>query len=394
MSVWRKWCGGRRGMSLCIGILLLLALAALFFDSALSATAVSCKAQAENETLRLGEILQLTRIFGVADATILFGLLMGLAGQRRLFMRLIISLLLVAAVVHPLKAITNRARPDDSNYRSFPSGDTATAFVLPVVCAGNPVLAAGGLVVATGTAVSRVFFAKHYPSDVLTGAAVGLFCGLVGCWLLRKRRALAGGMDMGPCSGKLGEPGAPCGPEPGGAMGGAGLSGTRNGLVRGIRWVLLWVPSQRFFLVATIAFLFFEVVNAAVDGHHRHIVQFLAWYGPVMALYVSHVRLRLRFGRRRDGWGRSARYGQLYFFIRRAVSCSGVLGVLLLVLPWLADAPGLRAPAFSAGLLLILFARLAGRGLRSGRFGGVAVDSAALLYIVQFYALGYLLGIL
>lgn len=343
MSVWGLLTRGRRGILIACAALLCLALVALLFDERLSAAAIVFKHDAGNETLRLGEFFQVTRIFGVADTVVFLGLLLGLAGWRRFFLRLMLSLLVVAALVHPVKILTQRHRPDQTNYHSFPSGDSATAFTLPVAFMGHPLLAAGSALAATGAATSRVFYAKHYPSDVLTGAAVGLLAGLIGRWLARRIR---------------------------------------------------WLPSQNLLLWATVLFLAGELLNALIDGHHRHIVQFIAFYGPALALLIAHNRLKLRFGRSAERWKNARPGADFYYFIRRALTCSTILGGLMIVLPWLADAPGLRAPALSAGLLLIVFACLSARSLRGGRWKLAAADGASLLYIIQAYALGYLLGIL
>jgi hypothetical protein len=82
-------------------------------------------------------------------------------------------------VVQGVKLATHRERPDGSNYHSFPSGHTASAFASASALnrhlgwkAGVP---AYGF--ATFVAMSRMSANKHHMSDVIMGAAVGLAAG-------------------------------------------------------------------------------------------------------------------------------------------------------------------------------------------------------------------------
>jgi membrane-associated phospholipid phosphatase len=114
----------------------------------------------------------------------------------------LLALIIVAAIVNPLKLATGRPRPHDllkaqaaglperaiKHRVSFPSGDTAGAFgaataVLPV--AGWPLclLLLGS---CAGIGVLRVTSLAHYPSDALAGAAIGLFAGWLAIRLIDK----------------------------------------------------------------------------------------------------------------------------------------------------------------------------------------------------------------
>ena len=78
-----------------------------------------------------------------------------------------------------LKASVGRTRPDASNNHSFPSGHSASAFATASVVqrefgwkAGIPAYAA-----ATWVASSRVQARRHYVSDVVAGATLGILAG-------------------------------------------------------------------------------------------------------------------------------------------------------------------------------------------------------------------------
>lgn len=85
-----------------------------------------------------------------------------------------------------LKDATDRTRPDGSNDRSFPSHHSSTAFSYATLANRNlnsirlpekvrlP-LQLGNILLATGVAWARVEGKRHFPSDVLAGAALGYF---------------------------------------------------------------------------------------------------------------------------------------------------------------------------------------------------------------------------
>jgi len=77
-----------------------------------------------------------------------------------------------------LKHLTDEERPNGESY-SFPSGHTSNAFVMATVLhhefiESSPVLAYSGFVFATTTGVLRVLNNKHWVSDVLVGAGIGI----------------------------------------------------------------------------------------------------------------------------------------------------------------------------------------------------------------------------
>ena len=78
--------------------------------------------------------------------------------------------------VQALKFTVQRERPDESNTQSFPSGHSATAFATASVLQRHYGWKAGvpATVVAAYVATARVHDNKHYLSDVIFGAAMGI----------------------------------------------------------------------------------------------------------------------------------------------------------------------------------------------------------------------------
>jgi hypothetical protein len=85
-----------------------------------------------------------------------------------------------------LKVATDRERPDESNNNSFPSGHSSASFSAATLANRNfdsirlpkkfkRPIQVGNLILATSVAWARVEGAKHFPSDVLAGAALGYF---------------------------------------------------------------------------------------------------------------------------------------------------------------------------------------------------------------------------
>lgn len=88
------------------------------------------------------------------------------------------------AMVTATKHLVKEERPDQSNNLSFPSGHTAIAFTNAALLfyeyrASNFWYASSGFLFATATAVFRVANNRHYASDVLTGAGIGLASGIL-----------------------------------------------------------------------------------------------------------------------------------------------------------------------------------------------------------------------
>lgn len=89
-----------------------------------------------------------------------------------------------AAVFTTLKYTVKEERPDQSDDLSFPSGHTAIAFTNAALLYyeykdSNLWYASSGFLFATATGILRIANNKHYTSDVLAGAGVGLAAGLI-----------------------------------------------------------------------------------------------------------------------------------------------------------------------------------------------------------------------
>lgn len=99
------------------------------------------------------------------------------------------SVALMAGMVNGLKYSVKKMRPDGSSRNSFPSGHTATVFMTATMLhkeyglTRSPLYSIGGYAVATATAVSRQMNNRHWLSDVLVGAGIGIFSTELGYYL-------------------------------------------------------------------------------------------------------------------------------------------------------------------------------------------------------------------
>ncbi len=93
---------------------------------------------------------------------------------------------MMATMVNGIKYGVNRTRPN-GGHNSFPSGHTATAFMGATLLAHEyghksiwiPI---SGYSVATATGIMRILNNKHYASDVLVGAAIGIVSAELAYW--------------------------------------------------------------------------------------------------------------------------------------------------------------------------------------------------------------------
>ena len=118
----------------------------------------------------------------------------GIKGRHKILGRTIIlgmSSILADQVVTFLKHGTHQLRPDGSTYNSFPSGHTTTAFIGAEMMNQefgwrSPWYSVAGYTMAAGTAVLRVMNNRHWLSDVLTGAGIGILTTKFSYWLYSK----------------------------------------------------------------------------------------------------------------------------------------------------------------------------------------------------------------
>lgn len=115
----------------------------------------------------------------------------GVKGRSYPLDRLFIGLLaygISTGVVLGLKHTTHELRPDGSNYLSFPSGHTANAFTGARLLdrefgSVSPWIPLSGYAMASSTGLLRMTNDKHWVSDVLVGAGIGLLSTEVVYWV-------------------------------------------------------------------------------------------------------------------------------------------------------------------------------------------------------------------
>jgi hypothetical protein len=98
---------------------------------------------------------------------------------KRLTVNSAISYMTVAAISKGVKHISNETRPDHSTRNSLPSGHTAIAFAGATIFHKeyghlSPWYSIGGYTLATITGISRIINNRHWASDVIVGAGVGI----------------------------------------------------------------------------------------------------------------------------------------------------------------------------------------------------------------------------
>lgn len=96
-----------------------------------------------------------------------------------LIVRSAVSTAIMGLAVESTKRLAGRIRPDGSDDRSFPSGHTAAAFLTASLFVKeyghlNPWYSVGAYGMATSTAMLRRINDKHWMSDVMVGAGIGI----------------------------------------------------------------------------------------------------------------------------------------------------------------------------------------------------------------------------
>lgn len=104
----------------------------------------------------------------------------GRSSWKRMLVSDAFSVAIMASTVNLLKNTTKVMRPDGSNSHSFPSGHTATAFMTATMMhkeyglTRSPLYSIGAYSLATATGLTRQLNNKHWMSDVMVGAGIGI----------------------------------------------------------------------------------------------------------------------------------------------------------------------------------------------------------------------------
>ncbi|MCI6160805.1 MAG: phosphatase PAP2 family protein [Prevotella sp.] len=113
----------------------------------------------------------------------------GRSSWARLATSNVLSFSTMALLVNSLKYSTHELRPDGTSYNSFPSGHTATSFVCASILhreyglTRSPWYSVAGYSIATATGICRILNNRHWISDVLVGAGVGILSTDIGYFL-------------------------------------------------------------------------------------------------------------------------------------------------------------------------------------------------------------------
>lgn len=96
--------------------------------------------------------------------------------------------LLMGGTVYTVKRLAQVQRPDGSSFNSFPSGHTATAFMGAEFLRReywkvSPWIGVAGYAVAAGTGFFRMYNNRHWFSDVIAGAGIGILSVEAAYWL-------------------------------------------------------------------------------------------------------------------------------------------------------------------------------------------------------------------
>ena len=106
---------------------------------------------------------------------------------------------IMAGMVKGMKHMTDMPRPDASDTKSLPSGHTAVAFMSATMLSIeyghlSPWISAGAYGLATATGLMRIGQNKHWASDIVTGAGIGILATELGYMVAE---AVTGGKPSG-----------------------------------------------------------------------------------------------------------------------------------------------------------------------------------------------------
>lgn len=96
------------------------------------------------------------------------------------------SYLAMGIMVNGVKYSVREMRPDGSRRNSYPSGHTATVFLGAELVRSEYGTGYGiaAYTVACGTAFLRIYNNRHWMTDVLAGAGIGILSARIGYWML------------------------------------------------------------------------------------------------------------------------------------------------------------------------------------------------------------------
>ena len=103
-----------------------------------------------------------------------------------------VALISEAALVNGIKYSVHKPRPHNAEHNSFPSGHTATAFTGAELVRTEYGWGWGipAYIMATGVGCLRIYNDRHWITDTLGGAAIGIISARIGYWLLPLSRKL------------------------------------------------------------------------------------------------------------------------------------------------------------------------------------------------------------
>ena len=98
------------------------------------------------------------------------------------------AFVMMGVMVNTLKYTTRVERPDGSSRTSFPSGHTATAFLGADILYleykdVSPWIGYAGYAVAAGTGFFRLYNNRHWLTDIIAGAGIGMLSSRLSYWL-------------------------------------------------------------------------------------------------------------------------------------------------------------------------------------------------------------------
>lgn len=146
-----------------------------------------------HHTVKIDNYLQFAPAFSVYVLN-----MSGIRGEHNLIDRTavyVLSNLLLNVSVSSLKDISHKQRPDGSDHLSFPSGHTAEAFVSAEFMRleyrhVSVWYGVAGYLIAGAVGYLRMYNNKHYFSEVVTGAGLGIASTDLSYWLYPKIRRL------------------------------------------------------------------------------------------------------------------------------------------------------------------------------------------------------------